>query len=205
MKTLFCSLLLVTWISIEANVWDDPCHEMIYSKEACIVEIEEFKFFIFSDGRINFGPEVGKLSLDDGFGLDWLRDAVVVGESAFFCFDVSDSLYGSSIIFSVSLSTKKINWQSELKGFNGSKLLISDGDVYAGAFDTVAKFDAETGSLIWEHTGLYDDETSAFNSFERPEIEKDVVIFTESKNYYAKYQGRKKLIVSRTTGQILSP
>ena len=202
-KPLFI-FLLMGWISISASIYENPCQEMIYSEDACVVELQEYRFSIFSNGSVNFETKKDKLNFYEGYGLDTLRDAVIDGENAFFCFDVGDGLYGLSTIFSFSLVTEKINWQSELKGFNGSPMLIVDGSIYVGAFGTVTKLNAKSGKVIWEHTGFYDDKTGAFNSFEKPTIENGMVIFTESRNQYAKYDGRKKIVISIATGKVIS-
>ncbi len=96
-----------------------------------------------------------------------------------------------------------LKWTFDLGAFNPSPPLVSGGSVYIAGIGTVAKIDDKTGQVIWKHSELYEGDTTAFNSFEKPFKQGDTIIFQEKKTAYENYRGIREIRVDDKSGKIL--
>jgi hypothetical protein len=122
---------------------------------------------------------------------------------------VSDGLYGAGFITRLDGRTLAMKWKRSIPAFNVGRSLIEDDHAYVTAIGFVGKVNLKSGAFAWKHGDLY---TSArrndgsygdsnFNSFERPKVEGDSVLFTEVETY--KYPPT-TLKVHKRTGRIVS-
>ncbi len=75
-----------------------------------------------------------------------------------------------------SESLKKL-WQKQIPGFNLSQPLIKDGAIYFAVVDYVAKFDLNSGKVLWEKEGV--NASHDFIGSDKIEIKNGVVHFSE--------------------------
>lgn len=82
--------------------------------------------------------------------------------------------------------TLKPKWQQNIPAFNVAKGVIENGSAYLAAIGYAAKINLDTGKFIWKHEDFYrkykDD--GAFNIFETPKIEGNVITLTENQDDY---------------------
>ena len=115
-------------------------------------------------------------------------------------FELTDELYGYGFIARLDGQTLKVKWKRSIKGFNVGQGLMDGKYAYVTAIGFVGKVGLNSGRYVWHHQNLYQQESSAFNSFELPEVQGELVTFKEVPPHYRKKQGVVK--VDRSTGKI---
>jgi hypothetical protein len=203
MRDILTILMLCASTWVEAAWWSDPCGPIMFGDSPCIYEIDGHKFTVLESGEIEFDESSIALSLPEHYGINAVHDGLITEDSALLSVGISDGNYAGTVVVSISVNRKTINWQSSMFGFNGSPLLLDDGAIYAGAIGTVGKLDASNGEKLWAHTELYEKDTQAFTGFRRPYISDENVVFPENK-VSDKYDGIRKVIVNRETGELVS-
>ena len=202
---ILAAIVVMAISSVAQSSWlNDPCAMMGDHETPCVINIEGNTFVLSNNGTLTIGSVQQQIQLPAHTYIDWYRDSVMYNNNVYLSFDVSDGDSGHAIVVSVSLLSKSITWQADLGGFNGSPLLVTDKGVYAGAIGTVVKLNPMSGADLWRHDGLYENDTQAYNSFIRPRESNGEIIFEESKNSSAKYNGTRRVIVDDRTGKILS-
>jgi len=204
MRYFLYIILLAIVVNAWATIFDDPCMFISEKEKPCSWEIDNYIFNIDRNGIIEFQSTKTSLTLDEGFKIDWVRDGIIEEENAYFSLGITNGEAGGTIVLSFSILNSELNWQTNLRGFNGSPVLYFNGDVYAGASGMVTKIDAQTGAKDWEHTGLYDRDTQAFNGFKKPYVKGKSVVFPDDKTSTAKYEGLREIVVDIKTGEIVS-
>lgn len=112
-------------------------------------------------------------------------DLLLIGEA-------SDGDYGSGFIIRLDGRTLRVKWKQVISGFNVGQGLMDDSYAYVTGVGFIGKVSLKSGAYVWRHKDLYQQNNSAFNSFELPEIDGSVVVFKESPIYL-----RKKVAVVR--------
>ena len=204
MRITLVLIILVISISANADVFDDPCMFINEKDTPCVHELDGNKFIIFPNGNIEFSSVNINVLLPQFYEIEWLIDTVSLNNSVYFSIGITDGDYAGTIIISISITNKALNWQTNIPGFNGSPMLIYEGAIYTGAIGSVTRLNALNGSKEWEHTGLYERKTGAYNSFNLPFVEGNNIIFPENKVPTAKYDGIKRVIVNIETGELIS-
>lgn len=121
-----------------------------------------------------------------------------------FTFQVTDGDSGSTLVSLYNESNHRFEWQTELFAFNTSPALIYNEAIYLGGIGIIAKLDLNTGKIIWQHIGLYERETQAYNAFVTPKVKDEFIIFREQKVPGAAYRGVRQIKVLDRTGKIIS-
>ncbi|QYO65443.1 hypothetical protein [Leptolyngbya sp. 7M] len=120
-----------------------------------------------------------------------------------FVYEVSDGPSGGGGAIRLNGATLKPRWKkvADIGGFNVSRGLIENQEAYLAAHGFVGRLDLDTGVYLWKHDGLYRKFTKkgAFNTFELPEIEGEMVIFTETANV----DRPNILVIDKSTGKII--
>jgi hypothetical protein len=95
-----------------------------------------------------------------------------------------------------------MKWKRPIPGFNIGQGLIDGDYAYVTCIGFIAKVNLKNGAFMWRHDNLYQRGSGAFNSFELPEVDGNVVIFRESTDYLPKKKAT--IRVQRDTGKIIS-
>ena len=196
--------VLLTNHAFADRMMDDPCFDLNEKNTVCTYTIDKQKFIILPNGKIEYLSKSIPITLPAGYEIEEVVDGVIVGDTAFIDLAITDSESGSTIIASISLATKKLNWQAEFHAFNASPLLIVDNEIYIGGIGKVAKYNAATGKQVWQIKDLYENNTQAYNAFNKPYISLNNVIFPEYKVSTASYAGIRSVVVNRKTGVMVS-
>ncbi len=100
--------------------------------------------------------------------------------------EVSVADAGSGFIARLDGKTLKTKWQGNISSFNTTKGLIEGKSAYLAAGGFVAKMNLDTGKYIWKHEDFYRKykEDGAFNIFETPKIEGNIITLTENQDDY---------------------
>ena len=166
----------------------------------------EYTYRITPDGKGVVKPRNGKsrtldLRLARGDVLqDYIYHAEYKGD-LLLIYQAGDVEYSTGFIVRIDLKTLKLKWKGSLVGFNIGNGLIHEGYVYVTAIGFIGKVSLESGRFAWKHRNLYHRITTAFNSFDVPQVKDNTVVFKESPNHLRKKVAQ--VIVNRTTGKIL--
>ncbi|WP_420591699.1 hypothetical protein [Bacterioplanoides sp.] len=204
MKKIFALFIILISSSVFADWMEDPCVLFNEKGTKCTYTIDDVKLIISPNGEVVFNKAKLQVNLPEHFEIEEVRDGQIFGDTVFLSLAITDHESGGTVIISMSLQNKKINWSREFPAFNSSPLLIHENELYIGGIGRVAKYSALDGKLVWELKGLYERETQAFNGFNKPVISGDSVEFPESKVSTAKYSGIRKVVVNRKTGKLVS-
>lgn len=93
-------------------------------------------------------------------------------------------------------------WKQTYPAFGVGEPLREGRHLYVTGFGFVGRLDLGTGEFDWKHDDLYDTREGApkhFNSFEKPELAGDTVLFRDR----PVYNQRKTLVVDRKTGRVI--
>jgi hypothetical protein len=118
--------------------------------------------------------------------------------------EVTDVESSSTVLATLDHKTNKLKWSRELPAFNPSPPLLSKDALYIGAIGLVAKVRLSDGGIVWLHRDLYEQDTQAFNAFQKPRLAGSVVVFPEDKVPAAKHSGLREVRVDDRTGKLLS-
>lgn len=211
MKPLISIVIVLLWAPAygETPQWSpDPCQFMDEANEPCHYKVGDKIFTVNASGNITYGydgkPITLVIKLPEYFSIERVRFGEVVENSVAFNFEITDHESGGSVIALVNLSNGIIKWQRDIPAFNSSPLLIINGAVYVGGIGYIAKLNLADGSIAWFHDGLYEHDTQAYNSFDKPFIKGENVVFPESKSPTAKYSGIRSVVVRLNDGSIVS-
>jgi hypothetical protein len=86
-----------------------------------------------------------------------------------------DCAWGTAV--RLDKDTYSVKWKIHIPGFNLTVGTIEGNILYQAAIGFVSSINLDTGEYNWKHSGLYDDNTGAFNSFNTPIITSEEVIF----------------------------
>ena len=183
----------------------DCFNEFELSDRPCKIKMGSSDIVMRIDGSLTSpdGAKGVQVSLPKDFYLESVRYELT-GNLVVLVLSISDSESGSTLVSVFDPARFVLVWTTEVPSFNASPPLVTDGFVYLGAFGTVAKLDLLSGVRLWMHSGLYERETQAFNSFVQPRKNDDTIVFAEEKTSTAKYKGVREVRVRDSTGKLLS-
>lgn len=142
-----------------------------------------------------------RLRLDRGDHLRVIYHAEYQGDLLLIC-EATNDLSGVGLIFRLDGGTLRTKWKRTIPAFNVGQGLIDDKYAYVTGIGFIGKVNLNSGVYVWRHRDLYRRSNQAFNSFELPELQGSLVVFSESAIHL-----RKKIAVikvERTTGRIVS-
>jgi hypothetical protein len=139
------------------------------------LSLNNYDFTIYPGGLLKWGNS-DSIRLSEDMYVTQSYFYVIENELLLFC-EMSDSDNGTSDIFRINLTNKKIKWTSNLNGFNLGQPVIRANYGYITAIGSIGKLDLETGKYDYEKSNLYDRETNSFNNF-------DTILFRDSKTYF---------------------
>ena len=116
--------------------------------------------------------------------------------------EVSDGVYGSGLVTLLEQPSMRARWRRTLPAFNVGEPLREGRHLYVTGVGFVGRLDLDTGEFDWKHDDLYDTReggSSAFTSFETPELAGDTVLFRDR----PVYNQRKTLVVDKKSGKII--
>jgi outer membrane protein assembly factor BamB len=140
------------------------------------------------------------LRLDDG-GLERVYFHDYGGRLLLVC-EVGDGGYGSGFVTLLEQPSMRGLWRQHIPGFNVGEPLREGRSLYVTGIGFVGKLDLGTGEFDWKQEDLYDTREGVpkhFNSFEKPELAGDTVLFRER----AVYNQHKTLVVDKKTGKTI--
>lgn len=102
---------------------------------------------------------------------------------------------------SFDTATLKQKWRAVINGFNLGQGLIENQFAYLTAIGFVSKLNLLTGKYVWKHDNLYSwkGHNGVFNSFELPELDGNIIIFSEKTNN----NSTNTIVVNKITGKII--
>ncbi len=183
------------------------CHMMDPDSGPCSIVINGTKYTVYINGTIAYkGPEGEtrfiRTRLPEFFYVEAVQ-SYHFNEDIIFLLEITDDDAGSTIVIKCSPSDPTAYWTVELGAFNPSPPLVEADSVYLGGIGTVAKIDLKTGRIDWRHSGLYESDTMAFNSFLKPVRRDKVIVFPEDKVSSAEYPGVREIWVNDDSGEII--
>ncbi len=157
------------------------CQMELDPSKPCRFSTGEAKYEIDRQGRLlrsvtGANDKAAKLPFD-GLDLDAVLYIPYEHDLILVC-EVEDGESGSGLIFRLDPKLA-IKWRLKFPAFNLSVGALEDRFLYQAGIGTVAKVDLERGVYAWKHENLYDPKLRSFNSFRKPEIGLDQVIFQE--------------------------
>ena len=164
----------------------------------------KYRYKISNEGRGrrsggNLATQPFKLRLDQvGNIIEHVYYAEFQDDILLICED-TDGEGGAGFITRLDQRTLKAKWWRAIPAFNIGQGLIEGNFAYVTAIGFVGKISLNTGAYVWQHGNLYRD--GAFNSFEVPEIEGEVVVFTESP--VGRNQAAASIRIQKLSGRIL--
>ncbi len=202
-RFLFLILLASYYPSANANT-DMDCTLMNPENEKCLIQLKSQSYSITAEGTLTRDKDhkTTVFSLPANFSIESVQFKAF-NNKIIFTFSITDGDTGSIFVTLFNEDEFNFEWKTELFAFNTSPVLIHNNSIYLGGIGVVAKLDLYDGRIIWRHTGLYNAETQAFNSFEIPVIKNEYVIFREQKVQGASYPGVKDIHVLDKTGKII--
>jgi hypothetical protein len=140
------------------------------------------------------------LRLDDGWlGRVYFHD---YGGRLLLVCEAGDGENGWGFITLLEQPSMRGLWQQHIPAFNVGEPLREGRHLYVTGIGFVGKLDLGTGEFDWKHDDLYDTREGApkhFNSFEKPELAGDTVLFRER----SVYNQHKTLVVDKKTGKTI--
>ena len=111
--------------------------------------------------------------------LEYKNDLLLISES-----DIGDGR--GAFIVRLDGKTLKPKWQQNIPAFNVAKGVLENDSVYLAAIGYAAKINLDTGKYIWKREDFYRKYKAdgAFNVFETPKIEGNIITFTENQDNY---------------------
>ncbi|NNG01925.1 MAG: hypothetical protein HKM93_21235 [Desulfobacteraceae bacterium] len=173
----------------------------------CRIVVKKITYEINSNGIIRYNVPKGDASfiqpvLPEHFYVQSVQ-SYDYKDDIIFIFEITDDEAGSTIILMCNPSSSTLYWTVELGTFNPSPPLVEADSIYIGAIGTIVKLDLKTGLIIWKHSGFYERETSAFNSFLKPIKRNNIIVFQDNKLSFAKYRGVREIWVNDESGKII--
>ena len=184
------------------------CNLVDQDSGPCLLEINGTNFNIYSEGIITYNPtkENAKsiqVILPETFYIEAVK-SYTYNDEIIFILGITDDDAGSTLVALFDPKHSTLKWTYDLGAFNPSPPLVSGGSVYIAGIGTVAKIDVKNGRTVWKHTGLYESDTTAFNSFVKPFKQGAMIIFKEEKiSSYDNYRGIREIRVDDKSGKIL--
>jgi len=184
-------LAILSSVSNASVFPEGRCYLMDVTSGPCKMVINEKKYEINIEGKITYSSAKGDTRsiqpiLPDHFYVQAVQ-SYVFNEDIIFLLEITDDDAGSTLVVMCKPSSVGLLWTAELGTFNPSPPLVDEGSVYIAGIGTVAKIDIKTGRIVWKHTGLYEQDTMAFNAFSKPIKRGNVIVFQEEKDSFAKY------------------
>jgi len=157
------------------------CQLDVDPTKACRFSIDEAKYEIGRQGRIlksatGASDRATQLPFD-GWVLDTLLYMPYEHDLILIC-EVEDGESEGGLIFRLDHDLA-IKWRLKFPAFNLSVGALEDRYLYQAGIGTVAKVDLERGVYAWKHENLYDPKLRSYNSFRKPEVSSDQVVFQE--------------------------
>jgi hypothetical protein len=160
------------------------------------------------NGRRTKGDKTRRfnLRLDGPYFIEGLRFAVYEGDLLLAC-ELNDGEAAGGLVVSLEQPSMRALWRQPVPAFNLGEPLREGRHLYLTGIGFVAKLDLRTGEYVWQHEDLHSDAEVAragvspddFNSFERPELAGDTVLFRAR----PVYNQPRTLVVDRKTGKII--
>ena len=149
-----------------------------------------------SDGRS--APRQFTLPLTRGARIERLW-YLALGQDLYLIYEDEDSESGAGTVARL-MNDLRPSWTAHVPGFNIGEGVVEDGHLYLTAIGFVAKLNLKTGRYAWAHRNLYAD--GHFNSFQRPDVEKSHVTFTE-KLHKPQDSPPRSITVEKSTGKMV--
>jgi hypothetical protein len=128
--------------------------------------------------------------------LEYKNDLILISEV-----DIFDGR--GSFVIRLDGKTLIPKWQRNIPAFNIAKGVMENNSVYLAAVGFAAKINLETGKYIWKHEDFYNKykKTGAFNIFETPKIEGNIVTLTENRDNYKRPPNKIKF--NKNSGKVI--
>jgi hypothetical protein len=115
--------------------------------------------------------------------------------------ELTDNDVGWGKLYSLSPKNFGLKWKAHIPGFNVGEALIEKKYAYITAIGFVAKINLNNGRYIWQNNNLYK-RNKAFNSFVKPQLKGQQVIFRSGDGYVA--DTARSIVVDTISGKILT-
>lgn len=172
--------------------------------EAFEFEANGFSYYIKQNGNgwRKKGDRVRRfnLRLDHG-GLERVYFSEYDGGLLLVC-EVGDGGYGGGFVTLLGQPSMRARWKQSIPAFNVGHPLREGRRLYVTGVGFVGKLNLDTGEFDWKHDDLYDKReggSTAFTSFEAPELVGDTVLFRDR----PVYNPRRTLVVDKKSGKII--
>ena len=187
-----------------ATTEDMSCAVMESEDERCHIQSNTYSYSLSVEGALVREKDHKSIAfkLPENFYIESVRFKPFTNK-IIFTFSISDGDSGSVLVSLFDEDNFSFAWQTELFAFNISPALIHNNSIYLGGIGLIAKINLADGKMIWQHFGLYESATQAYNSFETPMIQGEYIIFREQKVPDANYPGIREIQVLDRTGKII--
>jgi putative pyrroloquinoline-quinone binding quinoprotein len=109
---------------------------------------------------------------------------------------------GAGLVTRVEQPSMRGLWRQRIAAPDVGQPLRDDGHLYVTGKGLVGKLNLRTGEYLWRHEGLEDmrgAEPKPLNSFDKPELKGDAVLFREQ----PVYNPRRTLVLDKKSGKII--
>jgi len=200
-----CLILLANYHpGVIASTDDMYCTLMDTESERCHVQSDKYSYSLSAEGALTRAkhPKSVTFKLPENYYIESVHFKPLTNR-IIFTFSISDGDSGSVLVSLFDEDKFSFEWQTELFAFNVSPALIHNNSIYLGGIGVIAKINLDNGNIIWHHSGLYEADTQAYNSFVTPMIQGEYVIFREQKVPDASYPGIREIQALDRTGKII--
>ena len=201
------SLILLPAMAFASALENGRCYLMDFESGPCLLKINGAKFEISINGMVHYLPSgAGTKKIHIVLPEHYYVEAVQ-GYSFANCIilnlEISDGDAGSTLVAMLNKPNITLNWTFELGAFNPSPPLVTDDSIYIGGIGTIAKLNLKTGHTVWKHTGLYEKDTGAFNSFIKPIKQGEIIIFKDNSVSKSNQGNIREIRVIEKSGEII--
>jgi len=183
------------------------CSPADSTETVCRFSVLDRRCEVHAAGQLNCEPEDPRparvrLPLDDDELIEQVLYASFRGD-LLLVLERHDPEAGAGTVLLLDGRSLAIRWLVKLPAFNLSIGTIENTILYQAGLGLVAAIDLERGRVVWQHSGLYEARSQAFNSFLAPEVRPSEVLFTEQRSPHPGTAPR-TIRVERASGRIVS-
>ena len=188
----------------EATIRAD-CDPEFIDTTTCPFTFGQSRFDVSADGRLRkiAGPgafSALQLPLPKTFRVEDIYSASI-GNDMLLVYGISDGEVGAATAARIDLERQRVRWHLRVPGFNVSAGTIEADRLYQAAFGFVGAIDLTRGEFVWQHPGLYDRASQAFNAFDQPKVGPGEVVFIEDADTVT-FRAPRTIRVDKRTGKI---